>query len=339
MNAQGFLKRVAALFLIFFTGPLSAEEITMSARLNFTYNMTLQAENMFLRLYINGAPIVYHGRTSKMLFTYPMTEFLRTGKNRIDIDYEPFNLTTQTYTPHKDVTLQIGLRQLKGAEYIGEVDLFSGRYNVEAAQLLEQETLVYGGTKRSTKGGLITAPGSFSSLPVDMQYSSRKSSVDARRISFDFNIDDPSLLVPPWVDAPVLSDTPEMRRALWQGYKTLHDVTAQRSQEGYLEIMSPTLTRGAYILGYDNNAALAERIFEFSPLGGPANTTLKPLLTQEAIMSAHLRWSSDNRMVRVFDDPITFLDASGNKVGAYRVLFCQQSDGTFRVCHQMDIPY
>lgn len=35
---------------------------TISEKPEFEYSMTIEAENMILRLYINGAPIVFHGR-------------------------------------------------------------------------------------------------------------------------------------------------------------------------------------------------------------------------------------------------------------------------------------
>jgi len=334
-----FSKRFFALLLLLLTSHVCAEEIKMATKPTFEYNMTIEAENMLLRLYINGAPIVYHGRTSKMLFTYPMTEYLRTGVNRIDVDYEPINEATRSYSAHAGVALQIEIRQLQGADFIGEAHLFSGRYNIEAKQILANETLVFGGTPILRQGGNMSSSVFFTSLPVDMNFATRKSGAEARRISFEFNIEDPTLLEPSWVNAPVLLDTPEMRTALWRGYKDLHDIVARRSIEGYLEIMEPILTRGAYILGYKNNADLAKKIFEFSPLGGPDGATLGPLMNEEAFLTASLRWASDDRMVGVIDDPISFFDISGNKIGAYRVLFCQQSNGTFRVCHQMDIPY
>lgn len=303
------------------------------------YSITIQAENMFARLYVNGAPLINHVRTDKLLFSYPITQYLRAGDNRITVDYEPFDLVAGSYTPSTATALQIELRQARGTDRLAEVDLLTARWDAEIGELTARNARVFGDTPIVTSGGSITGPDRFSVMPVDMNYGEDASGPDSRRVTFDFVIADETLGTLPWEAAPVLDDTPQMRAALWSGYKALHDAAARKNADAYLAINDPMLRRIAYTLGYEKTSDLAQRIWEFSPLGGPEGSRIGPMPSEQAIQAAHLRWSADRRMVRVQQDPVAFFDEAGNQVGAYRVMFCRQPDGSMKVCHQMDIPY
>lgn len=305
----------------------------------FEYSTTIQAEGMFARLYVNGAPLINHLRTDKLLFTFPITQYLRAGENEITVDYEPFDLESGTYTPSSATALQVELRQIDGSTVLAEVDLFSARWDSEVSELTTRERRVFGDTDLTTRGGNISGPSRFNLIPVDMNYGEDASGPDSRRVSFVFTIADTTLGTLPWDTVPVLKDTPEMRAALWAGYQKLHEASMTKNAGAYLSINDPMLRRIAYTLGYEKTSDLAQSIWKFSPLGGPTGSTVGPLLSEAEIRNAHLRWSADRRMVRVQQDPVAFFDAEGNKVGAYRVMFCQQPDGMMKVCHQMDIPY
>lgn len=331
----------ALTFLIFAhpAGPARAETHVMADKPEFEYVVTARAENMVARLYVNGAPLIFHAQLAPMNFTFPITKFLREGENTFTVDYEPIDPDARTYTPHAGVRAALQLDQRATSGSLGKIDIFSGQHDVEAGTLVASEVEQVTGLPLRTQAGVMQAPARYTVTPVNINYPDRPTGEFARRLSVTFTIADPALTTLPQEDAQVLQDTPEMRADLYDAYAAMHRAVGGRDVDTYRALMQPVLGRMAHVLGYSDTAAVLEAVFKLSPFGGPEGSTLRPLMTSDAMQSAHLNWSVDRRMVSVTPNPMGFRDASGAPAGGYRVMFCRVPDGPFLVCHQQDIPY
>ena len=309
------------------------------SRPEFNYVLTASAENMVARLYVNGAPLILHARLQQMRFTFPVTEFLRAGKNTITVDFEPINQATRNYTPHAGVAIELSLEQRARGGSQGEIDLFSGQYDEDAQTLAATGVQRFSRQPLRLQAGTMSAPARYSVTPVDMNYPDRASGEAARRLSLIFMVADPSLGMLPQDGAPVIEDGPALRQELHAAYAAMHAAVAAGDVETYRAIMAPVLERAAYVLGYEDTAALLESVFAIQPFGPPEGATIRPMPSLEQIRTAHLGFGAEGRMVEVTDSPISYVDAGGQVVGALQVMFCRQPDGALRVCHQQDIPH
>lgn len=297
------------------------------------YNISVVAENTFFQLYINGAPIVFHGRFEKRVFTFPIETTLLYGENKIEIDYEPYDLDKRSFTPHNGTRLSVSLSRLQGS-VVEDVLLFEGRYSetVEELTAIESES-------NPPNGELITPPRAYSITETSVQYKNRHSEEYARRLSFRFNIGDPSLGQPPWENSPELQDTPEMRQELWLAYRRLYNVYQNRDVEGYKTELRPYLERTKLALGYENVDDFTAAILSHSPLSGPENTHLKPMMSESEANTARLRWGSDGKLVAFYGTPISYLNANGEKNSGIRVFFCRQPEGDLKVCYIQSVTF
>lgn len=301
----------------------------------YDYGLSLRAENIVARLYINGAPVAFHADLRPMSWYRGVTRYLRSGTNSITVDYEPINVDTRSYTPHGGVMMYAELDQSEQSSTQARVDLFHGRFDETAQTLVATDTHILTGAPLVPQAGTMAGPERYAVTPVDMNYPDRDSGEHAQRVAFEFTIADDTLGTLPQDGAPELSDTPELRMALFEAYSTLHQSFANSDTEAYGKQMQAVLSRFAYVRGAKGreDELLAYQV-QNNPLAGTEEERLAPLPPRLAFETGKLTWGAENRMVGLADAPIAYLGADGQKVRLVEVMFCQGADGALFVCHQ-----
>lgn len=314
---------------------LTAQETKRAPQPEFAYGLSVRAKNMVVRLYINGAPVAFHASIDEMSYYSGAERYLHPGENTITVDYEPINPATRTYTPNQDVQIYIELDQMQRGVDFGKIDIFHGRYNAEHENLEAVDAHILTGTALVTQAGNMTSPTKYQIAPIDMNYPDRSSGEHARRLTLTFSINDETLGVLPQEEAIVLEDTPELREKLYIAYQEIHAAYVQENVQAYGQLMAPVLNRFAYVRGYEGREEeVLRHQVENNPLGGREGESIRPLAPLSTFQKSHLSWGSDMRMVAFSDDPITYLDESGEAVGGIKIMFCSDQQNNLFICHK-----
>jgi len=316
--------------------------------------INIDAENMFLKVYINGALMLLHGRFDPMRFTFGINRYLRSGENIIVVDYEPFDMEKQAFTPHEGVALQVkidrhsqqqirmddeGNISVAPPDLTEEVHLFSGRYDIKTGQMQQTKESAFNEGPLVRQNGGLAVIGTFKTEPITMVYSNRTSDGFARRLTFTFDINDASIPTPPWVNAPPLTDTPELRAELWQAYQLMHRIIATRDVKAYREAMKVFFTHEARGMGYRDVDQFMDELFEKRPFQDTPDEHVAPLLPATTAINGDLDFGTSQRMVRFFPDPIQYVTETGEPSGSHSFFYCRQPDGHLAVCYVDDVPY
>lgn len=309
-------------------------------RPELNYSLTVTGENMQARLYVNGAPLFLHGRFEPIQVTVPITDQLQPGRNEITVDYEPFDMEAQAFTPHAGVALQIYVRRQSNALLEGEktdemVHLFSGRFDPVTGKMQALDQSAFGQGPLMRKDGGLQAGPSFLA-PVEMVYTNRVSDGNAMRLSMELDITDTPMSTPPWIGSPALSDTPALRAALAARYRELHSIISHNAETDYRRKLELVNAHLALTLGYKDAGALADAVRSRTPLGPPPGAQLAPLPAD--LENMQLEFGSDARLVRFAPDPIAFVTPEGDEAGGYGYFFCGKGEA-LEVCFMQDIPY
>ena len=342
----------AALFWLTAT-PINTQEFNMTdQRPGLNYTININAENMLVKVYINDAPMLFHGTFKEVYSTRGIGDFIQPGTNRIVIDYEPFDMDKQAFTPHEGVALQIKLSRRSKQEIliddndnisvtrpdlVEEVDLFSGRYDLKTGQLQPTQKAIFPQVPLVRRDGGLVVSGTFTTKPVTMVYSNRTSEGNAQRLIFTFDINDVPMPTPPWVNAPPLTDTSELRAELWQAYQQMHRIIAARDEEAYRREVRLVFAHGALTRGYRDAEGFADALFKKRPFVDTPDERVAPLPPQT---SGQIEFGlGPQRIVRFFPNPIQYETENGESSGSHSFFFCRQPQGHLAVCYVKDIPY
>lgn len=302
----------------------------MVERTEFFYGLNVRARNMLARLYINGAPVTFHASLDDMNYDANVEQYLRTGENTIILDYDPVYPVLRTYTPTEDMQVYMELDQRDAGTRFGKIDLFHGRYNTELQTLQAVDQHLFTGEPLRLQSGALTAPQRYEVAPFDMNYPDRPTGEFSNRLTIRFQIDDPGLMTPPREGAQTLTDTPELRDALYEAYLELHTAFVHEDVATYGELLAPVLNRFGYTRGFAGREDEVLRYqLENNPLRGAEGETLCPLASRAAFQNTHLSWGADMRMVAVSDSPIMYLNANGEPAGGLKFMFCKNSSNVF----------
>lgn len=304
-----------------------------------SYTMTVTGENLFAIIDVNGARIYFHNNMRPLLITLPVAATLQPGLNKVVIDYEPLDPSTETYTPHDGVMLQVKLerRTYEGAPTPFEegVHLFSGKYDKQTGQMIaaSDQSVFQQGALIHEDGGLRAGPVAVES--TEIVYGNAVSEGHAMRVTMEVMIDDPWLNAPPWADGPALADTPELRAKLAQRYRQLHGIVASEDETAWRQEMRLVYGHLSRVLGYVDADAMADHVRSLTPLGAPPGASVAPL--PSALEGNQLQFGVDNRMVRFIPNPVSFETPEGERVGGYGFFFCRIGD-RLEICFMQDIP-
>ncbi|WP_237096009.1 hypothetical protein [Nereida sp. MMG025] len=315
----------------------TAQDTTMFDRPDNYYSLSVRAENMFARVYINGAPVAYHGRLRDFQANPSMEQVMRHGENTITIDYEPFNVETESFTPHDGVRLELAIRHETQTREVFRIDLFNGRFNPQTQRLEMSDTNLTTGRPLVLAAGTVTVQPQLSIEPQPFPFSSgRTSSEFSRRLTVTVDIDDPSALTPPFEDAPVLTDSPEMRDKLYDAYTRFYTAHVNNDRALYAAQMREVIDRFAYVRGYKGREEEAlDATLSGPPLSGGEGEELRPLPSRSAFQTARLSFGSNMRMVRASDHPIMYVSSqTGKNIAGVGVFFCMGQDSEMFICHQ-----
>ncbi len=347
------LSVITALWLM--AMPTNAQDIDMpDQRPELLYSINIDAKNMFVKLYINDAYILFHGGFDELLFTLGIDDYLKPGTNRIVIDYEPFDMEKQAFTPHEGVVLQVKLDRQSNQKFdiaddgkitvfrpeiAEEVHLFSGRYDVKTGQMQQTQESVFNQGPLVRRDGGLAVSGTFITEPVTIVYGDGTSEGHAQRLIFTFEINDVPMPTPPWVNAPPLTDTPELRAELWEAYQQMHRIIAARDEEAYRREMRLVFAHGALTRGYRDAEDLADALFKKRPFVDTPDERVAPLLPATSITTGRLDFGQDeHRLVRFFPNPIRYETENGDPSGSFGLFFCRQPEGHLAVCYVDDVP-
>ena len=319
------------------------------------YSINIHAKNMLVKLYINDAYILFHARFDEMLFALGIDDYLKPGTNRIVIDYEPFDMEKQAFTPHEGVVLQVKLDRQSNQKFdiaddgkitvfrpeiAEEVHLFSGRYDVKTGQLQTTQKAIFPQGPVVRRDGGLVVPDTFTSEPITMVYSNRTSDGHAQRLIFTFDINDVPMPTPPWVNAPPLTDTPELRAELWQAYQQMHRIIAARDEKAYRKAMKLVFGHLALTTGYRDADSFATAIFKKRPFVDTPDKRTAPMPPASIATTGQLEFGQDeHRLVRFFPNPIRYETENGDPSGSFGLFFCRQPEGHLAVCYVKDVPY
>ncbi|MGO3126483.1 MAG: hypothetical protein ACTIJY_00265 [Luteimonas sp.] len=305
----------------------------------YSYTITLTGENVFTEVNVNGAPLYLHGRMEPLLTTLPTTGNLQSGRNTITVEYEPYDMDLQSYTPHDGVLLQVKLERrtmlYSANPEENSIHLFSGKHDSAAGRMIaSDDASVFGqGPLRRRDGGL--RAGDVKLSDTTMVYGNRTSDGHAVRIAMDVFIEDPLLDPPPWADSPALADTPELRTELAERYRTLHGIVSANDEQGWRHEMRFVYAHLSKVLGYRDADAMADHVRRLIPLGAPEDEQISPLATD--LEDGLLLFGSDQRLVKMSPNPVGFLTHDGQRVGGYGLTFCRIQQ-RLEICFMQDIP-
>ncbi|MBL3574192.1 hypothetical protein JMK10_22135 [Rhodovulum sulfidophilum] len=294
------------------------------------YTLSCFARNATVELYVNGAPTALHTSLKDMAWTFFVPDFLRDGANRIDIAYEPLNPEERNYTPNPDVAIQAELAQGREEPAI----LFNASYDMEEGRLAPRETEIFSGIPVRRDAGSISRVGAGSEEPFVIRSGKGNATRPeyTRILGVEFQIDDPSLRDVAWAGTEPLTDTPEMREALWQAMAQLYQAVERKDRAAFVEIARPYLSRLAYILGKPDAEAAAAMILESAPWASDKVASLRPLMSRQEARDAALLFGSDRRLVCFADYQVAALDHDGDFLSLLPVYFARQPSDPFRVC-------
>ena len=317
-------------------------------RPTLNYGININAKNMFVRAYVNGAPILSYARFDEFLFSMGVNNFLKPGANQIVIDYEPFDMEKQSFTPHEGVVLEIKLDRQTNQEVLidddgnisvtrpdltEEVDLFSGRYNVETGQMRQTLNSAFNQRPLVRQDGGLVVPDTFESSTITTVSRNRTSEGHAQRLTFTFYINDVPMPTPPWINAAPLSDTPEFRAELWQAYQQMHRIIATRDEPAYRKAMQVLFSHLALTTGYRDADQFADVIIKKRPFKDTPKKRVAPLAPAATVIGGHLEFGPGQQMVRFFPDPIRYETGNGDPSGSHGFFFCRHPEGHLVVCH------
>ncbi|MCF6445815.1 hypothetical protein [Nereida sp. MMG025] len=329
-----------ALITIFITfGYTQADEGTddmTDIRAGGTYSLILRMQSMHVRVFANGAFLVNKTTDGFATFTFPITEYLKSESNQIVIEFEPMNFDTRAYTPHQEVALEIELERAVPDVGTQRISGYSARWSPELQTYASTESSVFGfgALQRADGAFALTAPPEMT--PAAYAYASRTSGEHARKITMRFNIDDIAMPTPPWIGAPVIKDTPELRAELLAANRDLHSVMAAQDPDQFYQFFQPVYDHLALVLGYSDGRAVVEDIVSQSPLITP-DYTLNPAPTETQIDQSFLFFGSDNTLVRPSPNVVSWSNADGSSERARNVFFCRMAEGGLRPCHIQDL--
>ncbi|MBL3567062.1 hypothetical protein JMM59_18885 [Rhodovulum sulfidophilum] len=299
------------------------------------YTLSCFAENATVELFINGAPTALHASLEKMVWSWPVPDFLRDGTNRIDIAYEPINVAERNYTPNPDVRIQMELKQ----EGMPAAVLFNASYDMEQGRLAPRPKTIFGGNPVQGNVGSISRPRVGPEEPYVMEFGFGKGTRPeySRMLGVEFQVDDPSLRDVAWAGTEPLTDTPEMRDALWQAMARLHQAVERKDRAAFVEIARPFLSRLAYMLGRPDAATMADFLFGKVAWASDEAGGMRPLLSREEAQKVALHFGSDRRLVCFADYQVAALDRDGDFLSMLPVYFARQPGGPFLVCFSRDM--
>ncbi len=337
---KSFTAVLALIFTQASTGQAQDAAMQDDVRPQLFYSISINAENMFAIPRVNGAPLLTHGRFRPLTLTTDITRELQPGRNLIQIDYEPFDMNKQSFTPHGNVRLQVVMSRssnfLASTRIKEEITLFSGRYDPETATLVQTEESVFGeGPIIQEDGGLRSGRG-FELEPVTITYLDAQSRGKAMRLTLAFDIFDIEMSTPPWTNARVLSDTPTLREDLWRAYTQVHQALASGNPANFALSAEPLLAHNALVLGYESASEMAQIIDDRQPLAGDVNRQLLPMMPAIAASTAQIEFSPDGRLVQFMSAPLGYETSEGTPAGRFNYWFCQIGDQPLAPCFVQD---
>ena len=333
---------LAVLLILPFSAHAQEDDMQTTIRPGLSYSIQLTAENMFMEPRVNGAPLFLHGRFDPVLATVDITAMVQPGANDIQIDYEPFNTETQSYTPHEGVKVQVRLLRSSNPLIQPQVDeqviLFSGRFDPEEGRLVASDTSVFNeGPVLRQDGGLVVS-GDYQLEPVTILYDGAASEDQAMRLTLPFRIDDIAMTTPPWLGAPALSDTPALRRDLLAAYRQVHAALASANPDRVAAVAEPMFTHLGRVTGYDSATDFARAVHAARPFGGTDGLTLAPPPSEVSARTGGLLFAANGRLVRFAEPFLALRDSTGAVATSYNYWFCRV-DAALAPCYAQDIPY
>ena len=320
----------------------AARALEAPDRPTYGYHLMIRAQGADASLWLNGAPLAEAAWSARNDSEMPVTRFLKPGGNELAIQYEPYDEGAETYTAHPGVAFSIALAQSEKDIRRAAVRLFAGRFDPAADGFVPVDprdpdvariAMLHPERHRDGAFGVpgtaeVTATSFFN--PVRK----RMSGPAARKITLPFEIE-PPMPVPPWTHAPVLSDGPELRRRLIDGYSALYEAYGGGDTSAVRKMAARWFDHAAVAEGWRDGAALAGAWFKRRPVQlAYVHVGPMPAPNEAALMAAEPRFNPERTIAWYDSDDLRagFEMADADRFAFAWPRFCDDGSGALVIC-------
>ena len=334
---SAFVRSLLVLTALFgISRPVFAEDASSAPERLPGYYVSIDADGAFWSLRINGVSVWRDFDGEQMSIGLPITPYLREGTNTIDVTFvsvmgDPYEYNVANpgfyFTAALERSAGIGTSGEKVTLLNIALDPATNRPIVEGKTPWGFDTV------RRDVPPMVLSAHQFDEAPLVSGWGPQNAWT-GRRATVSFQIDDP-LPAPPWADAPVMEDTPEIRAKLLDAYRVLHAALESEDRTQIRAFYEPAWKHTAAVMNYASVEQFIEKARAFESLARqPADGgVLQPLDLVRGPADFDVEFMDGGRLARIVPDPIVWAngDDAPFPTTTTNVAFFQHSDGSWKV--------